>query len=272
MLDFTIITPSYNYGHFIAGCLQSVASQQGVTFEHLVIDGSSSDNTAEVVAEYPHASFLQEPDQGMSDAINKGFRRAKGKWVMWLNADDMLRPRALMEVKAFSEASPAADVIYGCWNFIDADGSFIRRMTLFPFQRGMLANLGCYIASTSTFFRKTTTIDQGFYLNILFRTVMDGEYYCRLANAGKKFYYLPKVIADFRLHDASISQKNLRRMDLNGILAHQIQLAEARAVRRVYGVKLFHDEMLNGIVDGFLFHIYRFLKGFLRLVYRSRTR
>jgi glycosyltransferase involved in cell wall biosynthesis len=84
-MDFTIVTASYNYGHYIGECLESVATQDGVTIEHLVMDAGSKDDTAAVVAGFPHASFFQEPDKGMTDGINKGFRRAKGRWVMWLN-------------------------------------------------------------------------------------------------------------------------------------------------------------------------------------------
>ena len=267
-MDFTIITASYNYGHYIGECLESVASQEGVTFEHLVMDAGSKDNTAEVVKKFPHASLFQEPDKGMTDGINKGFSRAQGKWVMWLNADDRLNPGALKAVKDFAENHPHADVIYGCWNFMDAEGKFQRRMTVFPFVRSMLSNHGCYIASTSTFFRRETTIAEGHFLDIKFRYVMDGEYFCRLAYSGKRFEYLPRVLADFRLHGESISQKNIGKKDMDGILAYQRQSAEPRAIRRMYGIKLFNDEMFNSIVDGILYHVYRVLKGILRLIFR----
>ena len=271
MCDFSIITPSFNYGHYITECLQSVAGQEGVSYEHLVMDAGSSDNTAEVCGRFAHAEFFGEPDGGMSDGINKGFKRARGRWVMWLNADDRLHPGALLAVKQFAGQNPGADVIYGCWNFIDREGNFMRRMTLFPFQRGMLANMGCYIGSTSTFYKRETTISQGFLLNIHFRTIMDGEYFCRLAANGKQFKYLPKVLADFRLHDKSISQGSLGRTDTDGVLARQIQFAEARAIHRVYGITLFKDEMLNGMVDGVLFHAFRLLKAALRTLYARNT-
>ncbi len=271
-MDFSIITPSYNYGHYIDECLESVARQEGVTLEHLVIDGMSTDDTAERVSNYPHAKWIQEPDGGMSEAINKGFIRARGVWVMWLNADDRLLPGALRAIKDFADNHKDADIIYGCWNFMNADGIHQRRMTIFPFVRSMLANHGCYIASTSTFFRNETTINQGYLLNTKFRYVMDGEYFCRLAYAGKKFKYLPKVLADFRLHDQSLSQKNLKKSDVDGILDHQKQFAESRAIRRAYGFKLFRDEMLNNILDGLLYHGYRLLKGILKLIHRHQVR
>lgn len=269
-MDFTIITPSYNSGHFIADCLHSVAQQSQVSLEHLIMDGGSTDKTGEIVTQFPQTHFYQEPDEGMTEAINKGFAKANGRWVMWLNADDRLRPNALVDVRNFADENPEADVIFGCWNFIDVDGNLIRRMTLFPFQKRMLIYHGCYIASTSTLFKKTSTLDVGFFLDKRFRFVMDGEYYCRLSKAGKQFRYLPKVLADFRLHNDSLSQSHLGLTDMHNILARQEQLGEARAVRRFYGSYPFKDEMLNCILEGVLYQYFRFWKGLLRLIFRMR--
>lgn len=269
-MDFTIVTASYNYGHYIGECLQSVAAQEGVTLEHLVMDACSKDDTAEVVARFPHASFFQEPDKGMTDGINKGFLKAKGKWVMWLNADDRLKPGALKALKAFAEANASADVIYGCWDFIDATGGFLRRMTLFPFDPRILVQQGCYIGSTACFYRNQTTIGEGHILNDDFGFCMDGEYYARLAHLGKHFVYFPKVLADFRLHNESISQRNLGRQDIQTILRFQRQAAEPRTVRRMYGIKPFNEENLSNVVDGTLYHVFRFKKGILRILYRHR--
>ena len=269
-LDFTIVTPSFNYGKFIGECLSSVAGQSGVRFEHLIIDGCSTDDTAEVVRRFSHATLLQEPDNGMTEAINKGFRMARGAWVMWLNADDRLRPDALRSALDFVQARDSIDVVFGCWNFVNEEGQFLRRMTLFPFSRGMIANYGCFLGSTATFFKVDTTVGEGIFLNENFRYVMDGEYFARLSAMGKRFAYLPRVIADFRLHGASISQRNLERRDIDGVLAYQRQVAESRAIRRVYGIRLSNDEMLNGIVEGLVFQWYRVVKGLLRALYRHQ--
>lgn len=271
-MDFTIVTASYNYGQFIGECLQSVAGQQGVTIEHLVMDAGSMDDTALVVAGFPHASFFQEPDKGMSDGINKGFLKAQGKWVMWLNADDRLKPGALKALKDFAEGHPDADVIYGCWDFVDADGEFLRRMTLLPFDRGILVQQGCYIGSTACFFRRETTIAKGHLLDVDFGYCMDGEYYARLAHSGKRFEYFPAVLADFRLHEDSISQRSLGKDDMKNVLRIQRQAAEPRAIRRIYGIKWFDDEALNNLVDDLLYHIYRFKKGILKAIHRRRTK
>ena len=266
-MDFSIVTASYNYGHYIGECLESVATQKGVTFEHLVMDAVSKDNTAEVTARFPHASFFREPDKGMSDGINKGFRKAQGKWVMWLNADDRLKPGALKAVKDFADQHTEADVIYGCWDFIDAQGKFLRRMTLFPFDRKILVQQGCYIGSTACFYRRETTIGEGQVLHIDFGYCMDGEYYARLAHLGKKFLYLPKPLADFRLHGESISQSSLGKNDMKNVLRMQRQAAEPRAIRRIYGIKPFKDENLSLVVDGILYHLFRLKKGILKAIH-----
>ena len=268
--DFTVVTPSLNYGRFIGDCLKSVTSQKGVLCEHLVFDGGSTDITASVVSQYPSVHFVMEPDHGMCDAINKGFRAAKGEWVMWLNADDCLLPDALRAVKAFAVQHPEADVIFGCWNFISSDGSFQRRMTLFPHCRAMMLYLGCYIGSTATFFRRKSVMDEGFYLNEKFRYVMDGEYYARLASFGKRFAYLPKVLANFRIHGGNLSKRNLIIRDANSWLRLQYQYAETRAFRRTYGTNWFFDENLNGLRDGLLYLYFRALKPVLKLLYLPR--
>ena len=121
--DFSIITPSYNYAKYVREMLDSVAGQEGVTFEHIVYDAGSTDGTLDVLREYDHVSLFVEPDEGMSDAINKGFQKAKGEWVMWLNTDDMLHPGALKEVLRFARENEDADVIFGGWHFVDEAGN-----------------------------------------------------------------------------------------------------------------------------------------------------
>lgn len=267
-MDFTIVTPSYNYGHYIGECLESVAMQEGVTFEHLVMDAGSKDKTAEVVSRFPHASFFQEPDKGMSDGINKGFRRAQGKWVMWLNADDRLKPGALKAVKDFAKSRADADVIYGGWDYVDGEGTFLRRMKALPFDFLILVQQGCYIGSTACFYRRATTIGQGHFLDDDFGCCMDGEYYTRLSHAGKRFAHMPEILADFRLHGESISQRSLGKGDMASVLRLQRQMAEPRAIRRIYGIKPFKDENLSLVVDGILYHVFRFKKGILRMMNR----
>ena len=272
-MDFSIITPSFNYGRFISQCLESVASQEGVMFEHLVMDACSTDNTAEVVSLFPHATFLQEPDQGMSDAINKGFLRAMGRWVMWLNADDFLAPDALKNVLDFVSKRPETDVVFGTYYFVDKDGNTIRTMRLLPYSRFISLHYGCYVPSTATFLRRERTISDGFMLDVRMRTVMDNEYYARLSLAGKRFTYFPQVLAGFRIHDANLSQVGGVKHGTFDDALHNTKLGvESQAIRRAYGVSLFKNTVFNHAVDVLLYFAAWWLKGTLKLPYWFSTK
>lgn len=263
-IDITIVTASYNYADYIGEMLDSVVEQEGISYEHLIYDAGSTDGTLDVIRKYDHVSLVVEPDKGMSDAINKGFKAARGKWVMWLNTDDRLKPYALKDFMDFASKYESADVIYGAWDFIDGAGKYMRTMPAFPFQKKMLSMLGCYIGSTSSFYRRATTIDEGFVLNERFKYVMDGEYYNRLAYSGKKFQCYKRVVADFRMHGNNLSQKHLVKNEINGLLDQQLQFAESRAIRRAYGITFFKNDHLNCAVDTFFFYSYRVIKVILK--------
>lgn len=251
-MDFTIITPSLNQGAYLADCLASVAAQTGVALEHIVVDGLSSDNSAEIAAKFPHAAWISEKDSGMSEAINKGFSRSKGEWVMWLNADDFLEPGALARAMTILRGS-TADIVYGDIRFVDKAGNLIRNLNSAPWSMFVHVHHACYVQSTAAFYRKSTVIDAGFRLRPDFHYVMDGEFYARLAAAGKKFQHLRQVVASFRLHGENASQRHLGKpRDMDEALAAERQHIESRAIRRVHGITLFRDPYLNGVADGCL--------------------
>lgn len=249
-MDFTIITPNLNYGRFLGDCLSSVEDQAGVSLEHLVFDGGSSDDSASVAVSFPSAVWSQEKDTGMSNAINKGFSRAKGDWVMWLNADDRLKPGILSRLLSELKKSHA-DVVYGDYDFISESGELIRSMRVPAWSAFVHIYHHCYVPSTAAFYRNTTVIGQGHRLREDFHYVMDGEFYARLDCIGKKFQHIPINIADFRMHGGNASQRHLERTrDMDTILAAERQHVESRAIRRAYGITLFKDPYLVGLVDG----------------------
>jgi glycosyltransferase involved in cell wall biosynthesis len=266
--NFTVITPSLNYGRFLGDCLQSVAGQTDVVVEHLLLDAGSTDDSAAVAARFPHASWTQEPDNGMSHAINKGFARAKGDWVIWLNADDRLKPGALLAMLRLLEKS-SADVVYGDFDFIDESGRFMRHVRSLGWSAFVNTHHHCYVGSTAAFYRRKSVIAEGFRLREDFRYVMDGEFYARLDEAGRRFEHVPVTVADFRLHGANASQKHLgKTRDMETILAAERQHVESRAIRRAYGITLFEDPYLNGWVDGVLWVVARCWKVALRAINR----
>ena len=153
-MKFSIVTASYNQGRYIRDCIESVKSQTDVEWEHIVQDAGSTDETHAVLHEYPHLKVTIAKDGGMSDGINRGFLKATGDWVMWLNTDDYLLPGALAKVAEFAAKHPDASVIYGDTLFVKENKEVIRRRREHDFNFNVLVFYGCYIQSTTTFFRR----------------------------------------------------------------------------------------------------------------------
>lgn len=111
---FTIITPALNAGSTLADALVSVRDQAGgIPFEHLLLDGGSTDDTLEVAAEFDFVATTSVKDRGLYDAMNKGAARASGEWLVFVQADDWLAPGALAAWAAGIEAHPKAQVMTG---------------------------------------------------------------------------------------------------------------------------------------------------------------
>ena len=230
-----------------------------------MIDGGSTDDSALVATGFPHAMWSRDSGRGMSNAINDGFGRARGDWVMWLNADDRLKPGVLAEVKKFA-ALTSADVIYGDYDFIGASGTHIRRIKVLGWSPFVPLPHHCYIGSPACLFRRSTVLDAGHRLREDFRYVMDGEFYARLNSLGMRFGRMPLVVADFRLHGDNASLRHLgQTRDLDAILVAERQHLESRSIRRAYGITLFEDPYLNGLVDGVLWIIARGWKGVMKI-------
>jgi glycosyltransferase involved in cell wall biosynthesis len=226
-MQFSVVTPSFNQGRFLSDCLQSVAEQRSTDtqVEHIVVDACSTDESKALLESRNDVLWTSEADEGQTDAINKGFRRAKGDWLMWLNADDYLLPGALEKVRVYTLAHPGADVIFGDCLFVDEAGRTLRERREGAFDFWMLLFYGCYIPSTATFFRRDL-IDRGLLLDPQFKNCMDTDYFLRLALAGARFEHIPELLAAFRWHDSNISTKFAERRKVERL---QIQRQTLRA-------------------------------------------
>src|SRR5579862_3033747 len=115
----SVITPSFNQGAFLGEALASVQLQNYENYEHLVVDGNSTDGTVALLRsltgndEFSRVTWISESDSGQSEALNKGFRQAKGEIIGWLNSDDRYRAGCFEQiVQAFAD-NPDIDILYG---------------------------------------------------------------------------------------------------------------------------------------------------------------
>jgi glycosyltransferase involved in cell wall biosynthesis len=219
----SIVTPSYNQGRYIEETIHSVLNQNYPKLEYIVVDGGSSDHTVEILKKYEgRLTWISEKDRGQADAINKGFRMAKGEIVAWLNSDDTYLPGAVPQAVRYFEAHPEVGMLYGEGYHIDEDGDLIERYYTEPFDYQRLSEV-CFICQPTVFLRAEVIRAVG-PLDITLDYCMDYEYWMRIA---KRFRigYLGAYLANSRLH---VDTKTLSKR----VEVHQETL---QVVKRHYG-------------------------------------
>jgi glycosyltransferase involved in cell wall biosynthesis len=202
----SIVTPSFNQGSFIEEALLSVREQNYSDIEHIVVDGASTDATVEILRRFgrksgwKHLRWLSEPDRGQTDALNKGFRMARGAIVGWLNSDDRYRPDCFETIAREFGRSPDVDILYGDYTWMNEAGDVKRIRREIEFSQFILSyHRVLYIPTVSTFFRRRL-FDDGNWLDGALQYAMDYEFFLRLAKRGYRFRHVPSVLADFRWH------------------------------------------------------------------------
>jgi len=196
----SIITPSYNQARFLPDTIQSVLSQDYPDKEYIIVDGASTDGSAEIIQRYASqlAWWVSEPDQGQTDALNKGFAHASGEILAWLNSDDTYIPGAISQAVELLQAHPEVSMVYGDANLIDEHGAILGR---FPARQTDLHRLlrgSVHIPQQTTFFRNSYWQQVG-PLDPSFHFAMDYDLWVRLARLAP-FLYVPRLWANFRLH------------------------------------------------------------------------
>jgi glycosyltransferase involved in cell wall biosynthesis len=197
----TIITPSYNQGKYLRETMRSVLEQDYPFIEYLVIDGGSTDNSVDVIKSFERklTYWCSETDKGQTDAINKGFSRARGDILAWINSDDTYNPGAVSQAVKYLQEHPEVGVVYGDLNFIDEDSRVIGKFPAAQTDLQKLRRGYVHVPQPATFFRAELWQQVG-PLDPSFFFAMDYDLWVRLA-AVSRLQYLPgPVWANFRMH------------------------------------------------------------------------
>ncbi len=157
-MKISIVTPSFRNSAWLRLCVASVADQAGVEVEHIVQDAQSDDGTREWLARDSRVQAYFEKDQGMYDAVNRGWRRATGEILAYLNCDEQYLPGGLRAVEAFFRDHPQTDVVFADTVVVDKLGRFIcYRKSLVPWKNTMWV---CNPVMSSAIFIRRRVLDQ----------------------------------------------------------------------------------------------------------------
>lgn len=209
----TVITICYNSEKTLGRCINSVIKQLNDDIEYLIVDGKSNDNTINIIKEYiinqDNIRYITEKDNGIYDAMNKGVKLAKGKWVYFINSDDCIKENILEKIVKLIKINKY-DCIYGDLEEVLEyknklySRNLIADRNLEELKKGM-------IFSHQSFFCKTEVIEKCGFFNTDFKVAGDWDLIVKIYLLSYEFYHINEIIAEFYLGGACSSSHNLER-------------------------------------------------------------
>jgi glycosyltransferase involved in cell wall biosynthesis len=202
----TLVTPSHNQARFLEETIVSVLEQDYPAIEYFVIDDGSTDDSVAIIERYADRLtwWTRQENAGQVATLNRGFARAGGAYLGWINSDDTLRPHAVSRVVEALEASPRALLAYGGVDYTDAASRVLeyRPPVVLPVE-GMVRSWTHVVTQQGSLFRREAyerfgPLDESRYY------VFDAEFFLRLALAGE-LVAIDEPLATYRFHDESHS-------------------------------------------------------------------
>lgn len=210
MILLSIITIVRNGERTIRRCVESVKKDFSEEIEYIVVDGSSSDKTVEIVREImPEAVVVSEPDRGVYNAMNKGLAFARGKFVAFLKADDYYLPHVIpIILEKLQQYENDMDVIYGN---IYANGSMFRPPAwLASFHHARIFHTSCFVR------RSCYCLCDGF--NTHYRICADLDFFLQAKEQCARFLYVNKTFTVFTSTNVSLERRNEVSQEIRRIL------------------------------------------------------
>jgi glycosyltransferase involved in cell wall biosynthesis len=220
----SVVTPSMNQARWLPAAIESVASQECFGVEHIIVDGGSTDGSVDVLRKEQQriAYWDSERDAGQADAINRGFARATGDVMGWLNSDDLLLPGALTAIgTAFDD--PAVQAVCGWSVTVDEDGKRVGAQ-VYPQPTREVLRLRPRLAQETVYWRKSVWERLG-PLDASLHLCLDRDYWLRMAEAGVVPRLIRRFLGAYRVHPGQkgATQREAARAE------------ETRILERVHG-------------------------------------
>lgn len=201
----SIITPTYNRANYLEKNILSVKSQNYNNIEHIIVDGASSDNTIEILKKYENTynmKWISEKDSGIPNAMNKGFKMAKGDIFCWLDSDDIYLDTTLKKIIDIFTKNSDIDVVFGDILISDQNDKIINYIKNTKFDINALIHLGMNLQPQATFWKQSTHNKlKGF--NEKYISGADYDFFLRMALSGAKFYHIKDFLAVYRVHQGN---------------------------------------------------------------------
>ena len=211
---FTCVIPVKGDRPFFKDALASLEAQgMGDELEVIVQDGTTEYTDHAEIPDGLNVKWFRESDVGQSDALNKGFAKADGEWLFWLNADDVLLPGALWKVRDYIGRVEHVEWIAGNTIYIDKYGTVIGTRCDAKWHRWFGKHMSVWTGGPSAFFRRELWHAKG-RLDVDLKYVMDLDLWTRWARAGIRFKGLNEYLWGFRVHGGSATTKISNRREI----------------------------------------------------------
>jgi glycosyltransferase involved in cell wall biosynthesis len=210
-MKFSIITPSFRNSEWLKLCIASVADQTEVQCEHIVQDSCSDDDTGNWLPSDPRVKAFIEKDTGMYDAINRGFQRAQGEILAYLNCDEQYLPGTLKTVGDFFDRNPAVEAVLADSIVTDPDGHYLcHRPSLVPKATSMWVRFP--VLTSGIFLRGSVVRKRGIRFDEKWRALGDYWWVRDMVLRGVAIAVLPKLTSVFTdTGDNMMLKPNARR-------------------------------------------------------------
>jgi glycosyltransferase involved in cell wall biosynthesis len=195
-VKFSIVTPSFRHSEWLKLCVASVHDQAGVELEHIVQDAGSDDGTLDWLPHDPRVKAIVEKDHGMYDAINRGFRRASGDVLAYLNCDEQYLPGALKSVADYFATHPEVDFVIADAVVVDMQGEYIcHRFALTPLKSHLWHRFS--VLTCAMFLRRRVVQELGLYFDPQWRALGDAFWIKEIAYRGVRTGVLRRFTSTF---------------------------------------------------------------------------